>query len=211
MSFREKRVENHGPKAGDVSMTTPQSGADVMQSLLKAAGQAEKGGRRLPPVEDWHPEYCGEMDMEIRRDGSWWHEGMRIGRERLIRLFSTILRKDDDGETYLVTPGEKIRIKVEAAPFLAIRLEAEGEGREARIAFETNMGDMVVAGPDHPIRVETGADGEPEPFIHVRGRLEALITRAAFYDLAALAVTGQDGRTMGVWSGGVFFALGPKA
>ncbi len=192
-------------------MTTPQSGADVMQSLLKAAEQAEKGGRRLPPVENWHPEYCGEMDMEIRRDGSWWHEGTRIGRERLIRLFSTILRKDDDGETYLVTPGEKIRIKVEAAPFLAIRLEAEGEGREAKIAFETNMGDMVVAGPDHPIRVEAGEDGEPEPFIHVRGRLEALITRAAFYDLAELAVTGQDGDTMGVWSGGVFFALGPKA
>lgn len=195
------------------------SDTDVMQSLIEAAkaNAAPDGGapgRGLPPVEDWRPEYCGEMDMTIRRDGSWWHEGSRITRERLVRLFSTILRKDADGQTYLVTPGEKIRIQVEAAPFLAVRVDAEGEGRDQRLGFLTNMDEIVAAGPDHPIRVETGEDGEPEPFVHVRGRLEALITRAAFYDLAELAVEGETGTgepAMGVWSGGAFFPLGPKS
>jgi hypothetical protein len=184
-----------------------------MQSLIEAAESAG-GPNGYPPVERWEPDYCGEMDMVIRRDGSWWHEGTRIGREKLIRLFSRILRKDADGETYLVTPVEKIKIKVEAAPFLAVRVDAAGEGEDQRIAFLTNMDDAIVAGPDHPLRVELGADGEPEPYVHVRGRLEALITRAAFYDLAELAVEGLDeagAPCMGVWSRGVFFPLGPKA
>jgi len=186
---------------------------NAMQSLLKAAESAtSKTG--YPPVERWEPDYCGEMDLVIRRDGSWWHEGVRIGREKLIRLFCRILRKDEDGHTYLVTPVEKIRITVEAAPFLGVRVDASGEGQDQRIAVLTNMDDAVVAGPDHPLRVELGPDGEPEPFIHIRGRLEALITRAAFYDLAELAVEGEgpDGMpVMGVWSNGVFFVLGPKA
>jgi hypothetical protein len=184
-----------------------------MQSLLSAA-ESTKGEGGYPPVERWEPDYCGEMDMVIRRDGSWWHEGTRIGREKLVRLFARILRKDADGETYLVTPVEKIRIKVEAAPFLAVRVDAAGDGSEQRIAFATNMDDLIVAGPEHPLRVELGKDGVPEPFVHVRGRLEALITRAAFYDLAELAVEGETGNgetMMGVWSRGVFFALGPKA
>jgi hypothetical protein len=154
------------------------------------------------------------MDMVIRRDGSWWHEGTRIGREKLIRLFCRILRKDADGETYLVTPVEKIRIEVEAAPFLAVRVDAAGRGQEQRIAFLTNQDDAVVAGPEHGLRVEFGPDDQPEPFVHVRGRLEALITRAAFYDLAELAVDGVDeagNACMGVWSLGVFFPLGPRA
>lgn len=186
---------------------------NAMQSLIEAAESAAAEGG-YPPVERWEPDYCGEMDMVIRRDGSWWHEGTRIGREKLIRLFSRILRKDADGETYLVTPVEKIQIKVEAAPFLAVRVDAAGEGREQRIAFLTNMDDAVVAGADHPLRVELGPDGEPDPYVHIRGRLEALITRAAFYDLAELAVEGVDqaGKPcMGVWSRGVFFPLGPKA
>ncbi|MGJ3233140.1 MAG: DUF1285 domain-containing protein [Oceanicaulis sp.] len=184
-----------------------------MQSLIEAAESAAGEGG-YPPVEKWEPEYCGEMDLVIKRDGSWWHEGVRIGREKLIRLFSRILRKDADGETYLVTPVEKIRIQVEAAPFIAVRLDAAGEGEDQRIAFATNMDDLVVAGADHPLRVEIGADGEPEPYIRVRGRLEALITRAAFYDLAELAVEGADDKgepCMGVWSRGVFFPVGPKA
>ncbi|XBQ15083.1 MAG: DUF1285 domain-containing protein [Oceanicaulis sp.] len=193
-------------------MATPEPDRNAMQSLIEAAESGGEGG--YPPVERWEPEYCGEMDMVIRRDGSWWHEGSRIGREKLIRLFSRILRKDQDGETYLVTPVEKIKIVVEAAPFLAVRLDAAGEGKDQRIAFATNMDDLVVAGPDHPLRVEIGPDGEPEPFVHVRGRLEALITRACFYDLAELAVEGEgpDGApVMGVWSRGAFFPLGPKA
>lgn len=192
-------------------MATPDHDQDAMQSLMKAA-EAAGGAKGYPPVERWEPEYCGEMDMVIRRDGSWWHEGTRIGRERLVRLFARILRKDEDGETYLVTPVEKIRIEVEAAPFIAVRVDHEGEGRDQKLAFLTNMDDAVPAGPDHPIRVETGPDGEPEPFVRVRGRLDALITRAAFYDLAALAVPGQDDqgrKVMGVWSRGVFFPLGP--
>jgi hypothetical protein len=190
-----------------MARTAPEQNA--MQSLLKAAESAT-----YPPVERWNPDYCGEMDMVIRRDGSWWHEGARIGREKLIRLFSRILRKDEDGHTYLVTPAEKIRISVEAAPFLAVRVDATGDGEDQRIAFLTNMDDAVVAGPDHPLRVAFGPDGAPDPYIHIRGRLEALITRAAFYDLAELAVEGEgpDGEpTMGVWSQGVFFPLGPAS
>lgn len=192
-------------------MGRSQSEADVMQSLIAAA---EGGAQGLPPVEKWNPDHCGAMDMVIRRDGSWWHEGTRITRERLVRLFSRILRKDADGKTYLVTPVEKIEIEVEAAPFIAIRLDVEGSGQDQKIAFLTNMDDAVVAGPDHPIRVENGPDGEPEPFVHVRGNLEALINRATFYDLAELAVEGRDAGdrpVMGVWSHGVFFPLGARA
>ena len=190
-----------------MARTAPEQNA--MQSLLKVAESAT-----YPPVDRWNPDYCGEMDMVIRRDGSWWHEGVRIGREKLIRLFSRILRKDEDGFTYLVTPVEKIRITVQAAPFLAVRLDATGSGEDQRIAFLTNMDDAVVAGPDHPLRVAFGPGGEPDPYVHIRGRLEALITRAAFYDLAELAVEGEgpDGRSaMGVWSQGVFFPLEPVA
>ncbi len=194
-------------------MPTPGPDQNAMQSLMQAAESAAGEGG-YPPVERWEPDYCGEMDMVIRRDGSWWHEGTRIGRERMIRLFARILRKDTDGETYLVTPVEKIRIKVEAAPFLAVRVDAAGAGKDQRLAFLTNMDDALVAGPEHPLRVELGPDGEPEPYVHVRGRLEALITRAAFYDLAELAVEGEDkvgAPCMGVWSRGAFFPLGPRA
>lgn len=187
------------------------SNQNAMQSLIEAA-EAASGEGGYPPVDRWEPEYCGEMDMVIRRDGSWWHEGARIGREKLIRLFSRILRKDADGNTYLVTPVEKIQIKVEAAPFLAVRIDAAGEGQDQRIAFLTNMDDAVVAGPDHPLRVDLDPQGVPDPYIHVRGRLEALITRAAFYDLADLAVEGVDeagAPCMGVWSRKVFYRLGP--
>ncbi len=194
-------------------MAGPDHDQDAMQSLIKAA-EAASGAGGYPPVERWEPEYCGEMDLVIRRDGSWWHEGTRIGRERMVRLFARILRKDADGHTYLVTPVEKIRIEVEAAPFLAIAVERAGEGKDQTLALRTNLDDAVIAGPDHPIRVDAGHDGAPDPYVLIRGRLEALITRAAFYDLAALAVPGEDetGQSvMGVWSRGVFFPLGPAA
>lgn len=194
-------------------MGAPKSEQDAMQSLLSAA-QAIDTADGYPPVEKWEPDFCGEMDLVIRRDGSWWHEGARIGREKLIRLFARILRKDENGKTYLVTPVEKIEIKVEAAPFLAVRVDRTGEGKEQNLGFLTNLDDAVIAGPEHPIRVETGEDGEPEPYVHVRGRLEALITRAAFYDLVEFAERGEDETgepCMGVWSRGVFFPLGPVA
>ena len=195
-------------------MAAHESDDDVMQSLVQAAEVADAQGRGLPPVEKWEPDHCGAMDLVIRRDGSWWHEGTRITRDRLIKLFSRILRKDADGKTYLVTPVEKIEIEVEAAPFIAVRMDVSGTGEDQRIAFLTNFDEAVVAGPDHPIRVEPSEDGEPDPYVHVRGRLEALINRATFYDLAEYAVEGKDAQgrpVMGVWSKNVFFELGPKA
>ncbi|WP_417494797.1 DUF1285 domain-containing protein [Maricaulis sp.] len=176
---------------------------DAMQSLLQAARSAGDG---LPPVERWHPEYCGEMDMVIKRDGSWWHEGKRITRQPLTRLFSTILRKDDDGVHYLVTPVEKIAIKVEVAPFVAVRVDATGEGKAQSLIFTTNFDDLAEAGPDHPINVRIDpVTGEPTPLVRIRGGLDALMTRPVFYELAELAVE-HEGVT-GVWSGGAFFAL----
>ena len=176
---------------------------DAMQSLLKAAQSAEDG---LPPVEKWEPAYCGEMDMVIKRDGSWWHEGRQIMRERLTRLFSTILRKDDDGVHYLVTPVEKIGIEVEIAPFLAVRMDRIGAGKDQSLIFTTNFGDLAEAGPDHGLRfLPDRESGELLPLVHVRGRLEALLSRPAYYEMADLAVE-HEGR-FGIWSGGVFFPL----
>jgi hypothetical protein len=167
-------------------------------------------GRKLPPVEKWNPQHCGDIDIRIARDGTWFHNGTPIGRRELVRLFSTILRKDADGY-HLVTPVEKMRIVVDDAPFLAVLLRVEGEGREQRLVFTTNVGDETVAGPDNPIRVETDAKTEePAPYVHVRRGLEAKIARAVFYQLADMAVPGEGGGEgpLGVWSDGVFFPLG---
>ncbi len=163
-------------------------------------------GRGLPPVERWNPPHCGDIDIRIARDGTWYHQGTPFGRRELVRLFSTILRKDPDG-FHLVTPAEKMRIRVDDAPFVAVLLRVEGE----RLVFTTNVGDETIAGPDNPIRVETDSrTGEPSPYIHVRRGLEALIARSVFYQLADLAVPGAGG-VLGVWSDGVFFVLGPAA
>lgn len=167
-------------------------------------------GRGLPPVERWNPAHCGDIDIRIARDGTWFHQGTPIGRKELVRLFSTILRKD--GEDYvLVTPGEKLRIVVDDVPFLAVLMEARGEGRAQELAFVTNVGDETVAGRANPIRVETDpATEEPAPYVHVRRGLEARIARAVFYQLADLAVPGEGAQhgLLGAWSGGVFFPLG---
>src|ERR1700743_1697233 len=121
-------------------------------------------GRKLPPVEKWHPEHCGDIDIRIARDGTWFHEGTPIGRRELVRLFSTILRKDPEGYV-LVTPAEKMRIKGEDVPFLAVLLREE----DGRLIFTTNVGDETVAGPDNPIRVETHPKtGEPGPYVPCR-------------------------------------------
>lgn len=177
---------------------------------LASLQRASAAGRALPPVESWHPSHCGDIDIRIARDGTWFHEGTPIARRELVRLFSTILRKDEDGY-HLVTPAEKLRIEVEDAPFLAVLLDVEGEGSGQRLIFTTNVGDVTVAGADNPIRVETDAvTEEPAPYVHVRRGLEAKIARAVFYRLADLAVPGEGARkgTLGVWSGGVFFPLG---
>ena len=161
-------------------------------------------GRGLPPVERWNPPHCGDIDIRIARDGTWYHEGAPFIRRELVRLFSTILRKDPDG-FHLVTPGEKMRIRVDDAPFVAVLLDVRGEGASQRLTFTTNVGDETVASTDNPIRVVIDAKtGEPSPYVHVRRGLEALIARSAFYQLAELAVPGPDGM-LGVWSEGVFF------
>lgn len=168
----------------------------------------------LPPVHLWNPDHCTDIQMEIRADGSWWHEGRKIKRERLVKLFSRILRKDPDGEIYLVTPYEKVIVHVEDAPFLAIRVDRVGEpGMAQKLAFSTNLGDLAVAGVDLPIRVETDPETlEPSPYVLVRGGLEAKLTRPVFYELAdmAEAYEGCAGQ-LGVWSQGQFFELGPAA
>lgn len=177
-------------------------------SLGLASLQRElAAGRKLPPVEKWNPAHCGDIDIRIARDGTWFHEGTPVGRHELVRLFSTILRKDPDG-FHLVTPGEKMRIVVEDAPFMAVLLRAEGAGSNQRLIFTTNVGDETVAGADNPIRVETNPyTDEPAPYVHVRRGLEARISRAVFYQLADMAVPDENGM-LGVWSGGVFFPLG---
>jgi hypothetical protein len=170
-------------------------------------------GRGLPPVERWHPTHCGDIDIRIARDGTWFHQGTPIGRKELVRLFSTILRKDPDG-FHLVTPAEKMRIVVEDAPFLAVLLNVQGEGRAQSLAFTTNVGDETIAGADNPIRmVINPSTDEPRPYVHVRRGLEARIARNVFYQLADLAVPGEDRHkgVLGVWSGGVFFPFGRPA
>ena len=186
---------------------------DAANALMKVIADAEKAGadkktgeKGLPPVHLWEPDYCGDIGMKIARDGQWYYDSSPIGRKKLVRLFSTILRHDKDGEHYLVTPVEKIRIEVEDAPFIATLMQVTGSGQEQVLRFETNVGDFAEAGPDHAMRFEIDAKtGEPSPYVHIRARLEALISRAVFYDLVALGVV--EGDKFGVWSHGMFFPI----
>ena len=179
--------------------------SDEPQGLAGVAAAARQApGRGLPPVHLWNPPHCGEIDIVIRRDGTWMHEGTPIGRPELVRLFSTVLRKDPEGYC-LVTPGEKLTVQVEDLPFRAVAVEQAGSA----LIFTTDVGDRVEAGPEHPIQVETDAStGEPSPAVHVRGDLWARIARPVFYELVE-AATVEEGR-LTVRSGGAPFALGPE-
>ena len=161
--------------------------------------------RKLPPVALWQPATTGSIDIRIATNGDWYHEGTLIKRFAIAKLFATILRLDH-GVHYLVTPAEKLRIEVEDAPFIATDMEAEGEGRGMRIAFQTNVGDAVVADAAHPITV-TARNGEPRPYVEVRDGLKALLARPVFYRLAALASEEPSGE-IAVWSSGTRFRLG---
>jgi len=180
--------------------------APGLTDLFEAVGLAARSGPGLPPVHLWNPEVCGRIDIRIRRDGTWIHEGTPISRPALVRLFSTVLRKDADGY-WLVTPAERLQIEVEDAPFVAIGIERAG----AALRFATNVGDVVEAGPAHELRIETGAGGEPRPYLHVRAGLDALIARPVFYELVALGEPrpGPGGPRLMVNSNGVAFDLGP--
>lgn len=188
-------------------MTAESELVDPLSALAAEAARAGGPVRRgLPPVHLWNPPNCGEIDIRITRDGRWLHEGAPIRRDPLVRLFSTVLRRDPDG-FHLVTPVEKLKITVEDAPFTAIRVDRVGE----KLRFLTNVGDEVEAGPDHPLRVATDpSTGEPAPYVHVRGGLDARLTRPVFYELVGMAETRETpaGAQVGVWSRGAWFPLG---
>ncbi|MDK4738619.1 DUF1285 domain-containing protein [Rhizobium sp. CNPSo 3464] len=188
--------------------------ASLAALISRAAGDAGARKKSLPPVDRWEPPFCGDIDMEIRSDGTWFYMGTPIGRAPLVRLFSTVLRKDADEKTYLVTPVEKVGIRVVDAPFIAVEMSVtEREGKRV-LTFRTNVGDVVEAGREHPIRfVIRGENDELKPYLHVRGRLEALVTRAVMYDLVELGETVViAGREMFcVRSGGTIFPVMPVA
>jgi hypothetical protein len=179
-----------------------------LQALMSRAG-AHRG---LPPVERWEPPFCGDIDMRIAADGTWYYMGSPIGRQPLVRLFSTVLRRDEDGRTYLVTPVEKCGITVEDSPFVGVEMHAEGAGPDRRLTIRTNVGDVVEAGPAHPLRFEVDpATGGLKPYVLVRARLEARLARAVTYELVDLGETAEcDGRDwFGVHAGGQFFPMVP--
>lgn len=197
------RTDNDAPGLG---------GATDTAGLEALIGRAARAGKGLPPVERWNPPFCGDLDMEIRRDGTWFYLGTPIGRMPLVQLFSTVLRKDEDGRTYLVTPVEKVGIRVEDAPFVAVEVSASGQGSAQVLTFRTNVGDVVEAGPDNPLRFvdEEGTEGL-KPYLLVRGRLEALVARPVMYELAELGEEiDVDGRAMfAVRSKGAVFPIMP--
>ncbi|MCY4333623.1 MAG: DUF1285 domain-containing protein [Litoreibacter sp.] len=173
-----------------------------------AASAQEVAKRGLPPVEKWNPPFCGDLDMRIARDGTWFYLGTPIGRPGLVKLFSSILRKDGD-KYFLVTPVEKVGITVDDAPFVAIDFETSGDGDTQKLTFETHVGDFVIAGPDNPIRVAYTEDGEPSPYILVRRNLEALIDRKSFYRVVDRGIhkTYQGVEWFGIMSSEEFFPI----
>jgi uncharacterized protein len=179
-----------------------------LEALLRA-----QAGTGPAPVERWNPPYCGDIGLEILRDGTWMYQKSPIGRKPLVALFARVLRKDDDGRTYLVTPAEKVDVRVADAPFLAVEMEVRNPGPVQTLIFRTNVDDIVNCDADHPLRFDIEAvSGGLKPYLRVRGRLEALVTRALYQDLVALAVDDPSGgERLGIWSGGCFFPLQAQA
>lgn len=167
-------------REGDIAAA---GNARGLEALISRAARAGKG---LPPVERWNPAFCGDIDMEIRQDGTWFYLGTPIGRMPLVQLFSTVLRKDADGKTYLVTPVERVGIRVVDAPFVAVEVDVSGSGEGQVVTFRTNVGDVVEAGPGNPLRfVDEAETGGLKPYVLVRGRLEALVARPVMYELVS--------------------------
>ena len=194
-----------GFKQSDPSLDTA-TGTSLIQnsgSDNSSLGGLVAGGKR-PPID------LGDLDMRIARDGTWFYRGSPIARPALVKLFASVLRREPDGRYWLVSPAERGRIEVEGVPFLAVALTVAGEGREQQLIFRTNLDDIVTAGPDNPLRVETAANGEPAPYILVRDDLEARIARPVFYDLVDLGREEPIEQTtqFGLWSRGRFFQLG---
>lgn len=192
----------------------PPSDSKILSNPLAIADQIGTGGgkSKLPPIHLWNPPFCGDIDMEIRRNGDWFYQGSRIQRPALVRLFSTVMRREDDDAYYLVTPVEKVRIRVEDAPLFVVALEVLNEEDGQSLQFTTSTNDVVIASAEHPITVVHGDDG-PVPYVHVRDRLTAMISRPVYYELVALghevAESGDAAQhTLNVTSAGVDFSLG---
>jgi len=196
--------------AVEVKQNDPSSNPMAGARLTQNAGSGNSSlamtastGRR-PPID------CGDLEMRIARDGTWFYRGSPIGRLPLVKLFASVLRREADGRYWLVTAAERGRIEVDDVPFLAVAVTVEGEGRDERLIFRTNLDEFVTAGPDNPLRIETTASGEPAPYILVRDGLEARLARPVFYELVELGAEERIGETtlFGVWSKGSFFRLG---
>ena len=188
-------------------MSAQKSVPPSADSLIASINASKTRG--LPPVHLWNPPFCGDLDMRIARDGTWFYQGTPIGRPALVKLFSSILKREN-GKYFLVTPVEKVGITVDDAPFVAIDFESTGAGQDQNVTFETQVGDTAAAGADHPIRVERDLEtGEPSPYVHIRADLEALIDRKSFYRLVELG-SHEEG-WFGIWSGGTFFQVIPSA
>jgi uncharacterized protein len=187
--------------------TRDPSAGGALARLAQALGPEGKR-RGPPPVERWNPAYCGEIDMRIAADGTWYYNGSPIARPALVRLFSTVLRKDPERHV-LVTPVERVGIEVEDAPFVAVEMAVEGSGSGRQIAFRTNVDDLVTVGPDHPLRFERDANGGLKPYVRVRGDLWARVTRALALDLVDLGERrqGDEGPLFGIAAGGTFFPM----
>jgi uncharacterized protein len=218
MSVHDQRVGAKGQVNVMLGTMTDQQPADPCTKQLQPAQSGgldalvrAVSGKKQPPVDSWNPPYCGDIGLEILRDGTWHYQGSVIARPALVALFASVLRKDADGATYLVTPVEKVLVRVADAPFLAVEIHVEDAGHDQVIGLRTNLDDWVTVGSNHPLRFELQPEtGGLKPYVRVRGRLEALLTRAIVLDLVTLAeATTPKGEALGVWSGGTRWALEP--
>lgn len=197
---------------------SPQSTSGAASALGSLQGLEavlkQQAGKGLPPVHLWNPPYCGDIGMRIAGDGTWFYQGSPIGRKPLVKLFSSVLRKDEDGRHYLVTPAEKVLVTVDDAPFMAVEMQVSGAGAGQTLTLRTHVDDIVECGREHPLRFgrDPRSDGL-KPYLLVRGRLEALLTRTLYYDLVEIATIEAIAglAQFGVWSGGVFFAMAPAS
>jgi hypothetical protein len=177
-----------------------QGESDAVVASEKARGKPASGA--LPKLN-----LCGDIGLKIGHDGTWYYQGSAIARKGLVKLFASVLRLEDDGRYYLVTPVEKVPIAVEAMPFIAVEMSRQGRGKRQSLSFRTNVDDTVTAGPKHPLGFERGPAGSFTPFILVRDGLKARLSRPVYYELAALAAESPAGEGPGVWSEGAFFAF----
>ena len=196
--------------AVELKQNDPSSNSETSPKLIQNSASGNSSAATTPATGRPLPIDRGDLGIRITREGTWYYRGSPIGRLSLVKLFASVLRREADGRYWLVTPAERGRVEVEDVPFLAVALTFEGEGADQQLIFRTNLDEFVTAGPENPLRVETAANGEPAPYILVRGGLEARLARAVFYELVDLGTERHLGtRTQfGVWSKGAFFSLG---